>query len=122
MLSFEDLIEDIKKYNPNSNTQLINDAYDFGLEAHDGQVRKSGEPFFSHPLQVAKILTNLKLDDATIVTALLHDTIEDTKRSFSDVSQKFGGEVANLVDGVTKKKMPYFAHGKQMFNRQKQTE
>jgi len=72
------------------------------LAAHDGQMRKSGEPFFSHPLQVAKILTNLKLDDATIITALLHDTIEDTKRSFSDVSQKFGGEVANLVDGVTK--------------------
>ena len=102
MLSFEDLIEDIKKYNPNTNTRLINDAYDFGLAAHDGQMRKSGEPFFSHPLQVAKILTNLRLDDATIITALLHDTIEDTKRSFSDVSKKFGGEVANLVDGVTK--------------------
>ena len=61
MLSFEDLIEEIKKYNPNTNTRLINHAYDFGLAAHDGQMRKSGEPFFSHPLQVAKILTNLKL-------------------------------------------------------------
>ena len=60
MLSFEDLIEDVKKYNPNTNMRLINEAYDFGLAAHRGQIRKSGEPFFSHPLQVAKILTNLK--------------------------------------------------------------
>ena len=102
MLSFQDLIEDVKKYNPNTNARLINDANDFGLAAHDGQMRKSGEPFFSHPLQVAKILTNLKLDDATIITALLHDTIEDTKKSFSDVSKKFGVEIASLVDGVTK--------------------
>ncbi|MDC3068161.1 HD domain-containing protein, partial [Paracoccaceae bacterium] len=102
MLSLGDLIQAVQKYNPNTNVSLIDRAYNFGYRAHDGQMRKSGEPFFSHPLQVAKILTELKLDDASIVTALLHDTIEDTNKSFKDVSEKFGSEIANLVDGVTK--------------------
>ena len=101
-LSVDDLIGVIKQYNPSTNTSLIERAYDFGLAAHAGQMRKSGELFFSHPVQVAKILTELKLDDASIITALLHDTIEDTNRSFRDVSELFGGEIANLVDGVTK--------------------
>ena len=102
MLSVDHLISAVKEYNPKANISLINRAYAFGLTAHSGQMRKSGEPFFSHPIQVAKILTELKLDDASIVTALLHDTIEDTKMSFKDVSDLFGSEIANLVDGVTK--------------------
>ena len=102
LLSVDDLINVIKQYNPGTKADLIEKAYDFGLAAHAGQMRKSGEPFFSHPIQVAKILTELKLDDASIITALLHDTIEDTNRSFRDVSDLFGAEIANLVDGVTK--------------------
>ena len=77
LLSADDLIHAIKKYNPSTNVDLIEKAYHFGLHAHAGQMRKSGEPFFSHPVQVAKILSELKLDDASIITALLHDTIED---------------------------------------------
>ena len=102
MLSADDLIDAIREYNPSTNVDLIEKAYHFGLNAHAGQVRKSGEPFFSHPVQVAKILSELKLDDASIITALLHDTIEDTNKSFRDVSDLFGSEIANLVDGVTK--------------------
>ena len=90
LLSVDDLIEVIKQYNPSTNVNLIEKAYDFGLASHAGQMRKSGEPFFSHPVQVARILTELKLDDASIITALLHDTIEDTDRSFKDVSDLFG--------------------------------
>ena len=102
LLSVNDLIGAIRDYNPSTNVNLIEKAYNFGLAAHAGQMRKSGEPFFSHPLQVAKILTELRLDDASIITALLHDTIEDTNKSFRDVSDLFGSEIANLVDGVTK--------------------
>ena len=102
LLSADDLIGAIKQYNPSANVDLIEKAYHFGLDAHEGQMRKSGEPFFSHPVQVAKILSELKLDDASIITALLHDTIEDTNKSFRDVSDLFGSEIANLVDGVTK--------------------
>jgi|TARA_B100002019_G_scaffold85866_1_gene74379 guanosine-3',5'-bis(diphosphate) 3'-pyrophosphohydrolase len=102
LLSVDDLIGAIKKYNPQTNSSLIEKAYQFGLKAHAGQMRKSGEPFFAHPVQVAKILSELRLDDASIITALLHDTIEDTSKSFRDVSNLFGPEIANLVDGVTK--------------------
>ena len=83
LLSADDLIGVIKQYNPSTNSKLIEKAYGFGLEAHAGQMRKSGEPFFSHPIQVARILTELKLDDASIITALLHDTIEDTKTTYN---------------------------------------
>ena len=76
LLSVDDLIGAIKKYNPQTNSSLIEKAYQFGLKAHAGQMRKSGEPFFAHPVQVAKILSELRLDDASIITALLHDTIE----------------------------------------------
>ena len=86
LLSVDDLINVVKQYNPGTKADLIKKAYDFGLAAHDGQMRRTGEPFFSHPIQVAKILTELKLDDASIITALLHDTIEDTNRSFKDLS------------------------------------
>ena len=102
MLPADDLVELIRAYNPRSNSDLIRSAYEFGREMHDGQFRHSGEPYFTHPIEVAHILAEQHLDDATIITALLHDTIEDTKASYSSVSGMFGDEVAILVDGVTK--------------------
>ena len=102
MIDVEDLIALVTAYNPRSNTALIREAYAFGEAMHDGQMRHSGEPYFTHPVAVAALLTEMRLDDATIVTALLHDTIEDTRASYSDVAQRFGKDVAELVDGVTK--------------------
>ncbi|WP_299847093.1 bifunctional (p)ppGpp synthetase/guanosine-3',5'-bis(diphosphate) 3'-pyrophosphohydrolase [uncultured Paracoccus sp.] len=102
MIDVEDLIALVRNYNPRSNSTLIRDAYEYGMRMHEGQFRHSGEPYFTHPVAVAAILTEMRLDDATIVTALLHDTIEDTRASYSEVSQLFGKEVADLVDGVTK--------------------
>ena len=81
MISADDLIALVRNYNPKTNEGLIRAAYDFGAQMHDGQLRHSGEPYFTHPVAVAAILTEQQLDDATIVTALLHDTIEDTKAS-----------------------------------------
>ncbi|QCO57129.1 bifunctional (p)ppGpp synthetase/guanosine-3',5'-bis(diphosphate) 3'-pyrophosphohydrolase (plasmid) [Pseudorhodobacter turbinis] len=102
MIDVEDLVALVHNYNPRANADLIRKAYAYGLRVHDGQFRHSGEPYFSHPVAVAAILTEQRLDDATIITALLHDTIEDTKATYSDVAELFGEEVAELVDGVTK--------------------
>ena len=102
MIDVEDLIALVRNYNPRTNADLIRRAYAYGLAMHEGQFRKSGEPYFTHPVAVAAILTEQRLDDATIVTALLHDTIEDTKSTYSEVERQFGTEVAELVDGVTK--------------------
>ena len=102
MIDVEDLIALVRNYNPRTNEDLIRRAYAYGLKMHEGQSRQSGEPYFTHPVAVAAILTEQRLDDATIVTALLHDTIEDTKSTYSEVSRLFGVEVAELVDGVTK--------------------
>ncbi len=102
MIPVDDLIELVRAYNPKTDETLIRAAYDFGMAAHEGQTRYSGEPYFSHPVEVAKILTGQRLDDATIITALLHDTIEDTGASFAEVEKRFGREIADLVDGVTK--------------------
>lgn len=102
MIDVEDLIALVRNYNPRSNTDLIRRAYSYGMLMHEGQFRKSGEPYFTHPVAVAAILTEQQLDDATIVTALLHDTIEDTKSTYAEVARLFGNEVAELVDGVTK--------------------
>ena len=102
MLSADDLIELVRDYNPKTNAKRIAEAYDFARAMHEGQKRHSGEPYFSHPVAVAAILTEQRLDDATIITALLHDTIEDTKASYTEVARRFGDEVAGLVDGVTK--------------------
>lgn len=102
MISAEDLVALVRNYNPKTNEKLILAAYEYGREMHEGQFRKSGEPYFTHPVAVAAILTEQQLDDATIITALLHDTIEDTRSTYSDVAEKFGREVADLVDGVTK--------------------
>jgi len=102
MIDVEDLIALVRNYNPRTNADLIRKAYAYGFQMHDGQVRKSGEPYFTHPVAVAAILTEQRLDDATIITALLHDTIEDTRSTYTEVSDLFGNEVAELVDGVTK--------------------
>ncbi|MCC1491030.1 bifunctional (p)ppGpp synthetase/guanosine-3',5'-bis(diphosphate) 3'-pyrophosphohydrolase [Cognatishimia sp. F0-27] len=102
MIAVDDLVALVRNYNPKTNEPMIRAAYDYGQAMHSGQFRKSGEPYFSHPVAVAAILTEQQLDDATIITALLHDTIEDTRSTYSDVSQLFGSEIADLVDGVTK--------------------
>ncbi|MDX5403069.1 MAG: bifunctional (p)ppGpp synthetase/guanosine-3',5'-bis(diphosphate) 3'-pyrophosphohydrolase, partial [Rhodobacterales bacterium] len=102
MIAVEDLIALVRNYNPKTNEALIRAAYDYGRALHEGQFRQSGEPYFTHPVAVAAILTEQRLDDATIVTALLHDTIEDTKASYTEVAARFGTEIADLVDGVTK--------------------
>lgn len=98
----DDLVALVRAYNPRTNEALIRAAYDFGRAMHEGQYRHSGEPYFTHPIDVACILAEQRLDDASIITALLHDTIEDTKASYEIVAKKFGDEVAGLVDGVTK--------------------
>ncbi len=102
MIDVEDLIALVRNYNPRTNEDLIRRAYDYGRRMHDGQLRQSGEPYFTHPVAVAAILTEMRLDDATIITALLHDTIEDTKSTYSEVARLFTTEIAELVDGVTK--------------------
>ncbi len=102
MIAVDDLIALVRNYNPKTDEKRIRAAYEFGWKMHEGQFRHSGEPYFSHPVAVAAILTEQRLDDATIITALLHDTIEDTKASREQIAEMFGDEVAMLVDGVTK--------------------
>lgn len=100
--TIDDLLEKIRAYFPNADLSLIVKAYEFSEKAHSGQVRRSGEPYISHPLSVAGILADLKLDLASIATGLLHDTIEDTHATHDQVRAEFGDVVASLVDGVTK--------------------
>ena len=102
MTTDTDLIALVRTYNPRTNEALLRDAFAFGADMHEGQFRHSGEPYFTHPVAVALILAEMQMDDATLVTALLHDTIEDTGASFSVVADRFGREIAELVDGVTK--------------------
>jgi GTP diphosphokinase / guanosine-3',5'-bis(diphosphate) 3'-diphosphatase len=102
MTTVDDLIALVRTYNPRANEKLIRDAWAFAETMHHGQMRQSGEPYFTHPVAVARILAEQQMDDATIVTALLHDTIEDTKASYSEIEERFGHEIAELVDGVTK--------------------
>jgi len=99
---YEELVAKMNKYHPNARLGVIEAAYKLSFEAHDGQVRKSGEPYIVHPLWVAIILAELRLDTETIVAALLHDVAEDTELSIEDIAERFGTEVAELVDGVTK--------------------
>jgi RelA/SpoT family (p)ppGpp synthetase len=99
-----DLVERVRSYNPDTNEDLLNRAYVYAMKAHGAQTRASGDPYFSHPLEVAAILTALKLDDATIVAALLHDTIEDTEATRAEIDQIFGHEIGALVEGLTKLK------------------
>jgi guanosine-3',5'-bis(diphosphate) 3'-pyrophosphohydrolase len=103
MRQFE-LIDRVKQYNPAANEDLLNRAYVYAMRAHGEQKRASGDPYFSHPLQVAAILTDLKLDDATIAAALLHDTIEDTDATRAEIDRLFGHEIGHLVEGLTKLK------------------
>src|SRR5262252_3352350 len=99
-----ELIERVKQYNPNTNEELLNRAYVYAMRAHGEQKRASGDPYISHPLEVAAILTDLKLDDATIAAALLHDTIEDTDATRAEIDRIFGHQIGLLVEGLTKLK------------------
>lgn len=97
-----ELVERVREYNPQTDEALLNRAYVFGATKHQSQVRADGGPYFGHPLEVAEILTGFRLDDASIVTGLLHDTIEDTDATEEEIAHLFGDEIAGLVDGVTK--------------------
>src|SRR6201996_1011229 len=103
MRQFE-LVDRVKQYNPKANEELLNRAYVYAMRAHGEQKRASGDPYISHPLEVAAILTELKLDDATIAAALLHDTIEDTDATRAEIDRLFGHEIGLLVEGLTKLK------------------
>jgi GTP pyrophosphokinase len=102
MLRQFELVEQVKGYDASADEDAINRAYVFAMKQHGSQLRASGDPYFSHPIEVAGILTRYKLDSASIITALLHDTIEDTSATHEDVKRLFGEEIARLVDGVTK--------------------
>ena len=102
MLNSDELINKVKSYNKFLNPETLSKAYDFAVKVHKDQKRKSGDPYVIHPVAVANILTELKLDSATIATGLLHDTIEDTYATYKTIEEQFGKEVADLVDGVTK--------------------
>jgi len=102
MMRQYELVERVLKYDPKADEALLNRAYVYAMKAHGNQKRASGAPYFSHPLEVAAILTDLKLDDATIATALLHDVIEDTDATRNEIDQMFGPEIGGLVDGLTK--------------------
>ncbi len=102
MMRQYELAEKVTSYDPTADEALLNRAYVYAMKAHGSQTRASGAPYFSHPLEVAAILTDLKLDDATIVAALLHDVIEDTETTRAEIDQLFGSEIGALVDGLTK--------------------
>ena len=102
MIRQYELVERVKAYDPSTDEDAVNRAYVFAMRAHGSQIRASGDPYFSHPLEVAGILTDMRLDHGTIITALLHDTVEDTKATVRDIENLFGKEVGRLVDGVTK--------------------
>jgi len=102
MLRFNDILERLTSYYPNADIELLKKAYVFSAKVHLGQVRLSGEPYLNHPLEVAGILTQLKLDVASVATGLLHDTVEDTLTTLKEIQENFGEETAQLVDGLTK--------------------
>ena len=102
MLRINDIVDRVLSYSPNADVDLIRKAYVFSAKVHIGQVRLSGEPYLIHPLEVTGILTQMKLDAASVATGLLHDTVEDTLTTLKDIQENFGEEVANLVDGLTK--------------------
>ncbi|KPQ12221.1 MAG: GTP pyrophosphokinase RelA [Saliniramus fredricksonii] len=102
MMRQYELVERVKRYNPQADEALLNKAYIYAMQAHGSQKRASGDPFFAHPLEVAAILTDLRLDDATIIAAVLHDTIEDTEATLEEITRLFNPEIGALVDGLTK--------------------
>jgi GTP diphosphokinase / guanosine-3',5'-bis(diphosphate) 3'-diphosphatase len=101
-MNLHDLIAKVQDYNPAADVSMLQRAYDFSADVHRGQRRKSGEPYLVHPLEVAGIIAELRLDVPSVATGLLHDTVEDTLTTLEQVQSIFGGEIANLVDGVTK--------------------
>ena len=102
MMRQYELVERVQAYNPNADENLLNKAYVYAMQKHGSQKRASGDPYFNHPLEVAAILTELKLDDASIAVGLLHDTIEDTDATRAEIDQLFGSEIGAIVDGLTK--------------------
>src|SRR5260221_4584239 len=101
MRQFE-LDERVKTYDPGANEDALNRAYVFSMKVHGAKMRASGDPYFSHPVEVAGILAQMKLDGSSIITGLLHDTVEDTVATLDDIERLFGPDIARLVDGVTK--------------------
>jgi len=104
MMRQYELVERVQRYKPDVNEALLNKAYVYAMQKHGSQKRASGDPYFSHPLEVAAILTDMHLDEATIAIALLHDTIEDTTATRQEIDQLFGPEIGKLVEGLTKLK------------------
>jgi len=120
MLRLGDILNQLSSYRPEADLDLVKKAYVYAAKVHQGQVRKSGEPYLIHPLEVAGLLTELRLDEASIVTGLLHDTIEDTLATYEELEELFGEEVAFLVDGVTK--LSAFSESRQPTAEEKQAE
>src|ERR1700738_1320834 len=102
MMRQYELVERVTRYNPNADENLLNKAYVYAMQKHGAQQRANGDPYFSHPLEVAGILTDLKLDDATIAGALLHDTLEGTYATRAEIDEMFGADIVRLVEGLTK--------------------
>ncbi|MFN7416671.1 MAG: HD domain-containing protein, partial [Alphaproteobacteria bacterium] len=102
MLRQYELIEKVRSYDPSADEAILNRAYVYAMRMHGSQKRASGDPYFAHPIQVAGILTEYRMDAATIITALLHDTVEDTEATSAEIGRLFGEEIAELVEGVTK--------------------
>ena len=102
MVRLEEIIDKISSYNPAADLELVKKAYIFSAKVHQGQMRLSGEPYLSHPIEVANILANMQMDVVTVAAGILHDTVEDTLTTLDKIKEIFGEEVAILVDGVTK--------------------
>src|SRR4249920_1813889 len=102
MMRQPDLVDLVKSYDPEADEAVLNRAYVYSMKAHGAQMRESGDPYFSHPVEVAGLLAQMKLDTASIITGLLHDTVEDTLATLDDIERLFGPDIARLVDGVTK--------------------
>ena len=102
MLRLNDILDKVTAYHPEANLDVLRKAYIYSAKVHGGQVRKSGEPYLTHPLAVAFILAELELDEASVATGLLHDTVEDTLATTEEIESLFGRDIAALVDGVTK--------------------
>src|SRR3954470_17815674 len=120
MIRLNDILQRVASYHPDPDLDIIKKAYVYSAKVHQGQLRKSGEPYLVHPLEVAGILAELKLDESSIVTGLLHDTIEDTLATPEELTELFGPEVAQLVDGVTK--LSKFSASQQLSQEEKQAE
>ncbi|MBX2813384.1 MAG: bifunctional (p)ppGpp synthetase/guanosine-3',5'-bis(diphosphate) 3'-pyrophosphohydrolase [Myxococcales bacterium] len=107
MLQLHEIVDRVQAYHPTADVDLIRRAYDFSARAHHGQVRKSGEPYVTHPLEVSVLLADMRLDEHAICAGILHDTVEDTDTTCEDIEKEFGRQVAEIVDGVTKLNIPF---------------